>query len=75
MQYPTFDEKKDLNFDKLPTNESIYIDPKKINYQKELHVSKQKYNEEKTYTNRPQDDDYKNNQNENNFSLFNNNDK
>ena len=72
FQYPEFDEKKESNLNELPTHESIYIDPNKINYQKELHISKQKYNEEKTYTNQPPPEYNYNNQNENNFSLFNN---
>ena len=71
IEYPKFDENPDINLNDLPTVESIYINPNKINYQKELHVSQQKLKEQKTYTNLPPDDDYNNNQNDNNFSLFN----
>ena len=75
MQYPNFDEENDLNLDKFPTYESIYMESNKNNYQKELYVSKQKFFDGKTYTSQPLDDDYNNSQNTDNFSLFNNNDK
>ena len=75
MQYPNLDEENDLNLDKFPTYESIYMESNKNNYQKELHVSKQKFFDEKTYTSQPLDDDYNSSQNKDNFSLFNDNDK
>lgn len=42
IEYPKFDDIDKLNLNDLPTYESIYIDPNKINYQKELHISQQK---------------------------------
>ena len=66
IEYPSIDEINKFNFDSIPTNETVYINP---NNKKpsEIHVSK-------TYTNLPNDDDdnYNHDKNDNNFSLFNN---
>ena len=51
-------EKAEFNWDSVPIVESICLNNINNNGPKEIHVSKQKENESKTYTNQPPDDYY-----------------
>ena len=76
IEYPQFDfDKAEFDWDQVPIVESVSIDLNKMNAPKEVHVSMQKDNEKKTYTNQPSEYPYYNNdQNDtNNYSVFNKN--
>ena len=76
IEYPQFDfDKAEFDWDKVPIVESVSIDLNKMNAPKEVHVSMQKDNEKKTYTNQPSEYPYYNNdqKDNNNYSVFNKN--